>query len=249
MRIFESHAHLDDKKFDNDREKIIEKCRRNGIEYIINIGCNIKTTMDSIGLAKKYDFIYAAAGFHPHDATELDMKFLRKVVVQPEVVAVGEIGLDYYRNLSPKKIQQQAFREQIELAMEIDKPIIIHNRDADEDTLKILREYKPKNVVYHCFSGDVIYAEEVLNEGWYISFTGNITYKNNRLTEVVNMTPLDRFFIETDCPYLTPHPNRGKRNDPTNLRYVIEKIADIKRISPLRAAEFSYQNAKKFFLK
>lgn len=248
MRIFESHAHLDSKDFEKDREQLINNCRKQGIEYIINIGCNKKTITDSIALAKKYDFIYAAAGYHPHDATELDVDFVRKAANNEKVVAIGEIGLDYFRNLSPKKIQQQAFRAQLELATQIDKPIVIHNREADEDTFKILMEYKPKKVVYHCFSGDVIYAEEVLAQGWYISFTGNITYKKSNLPEVVRMTPPDRFFIETDCPYLTPHPHRGKRNDPTNLRYVIEKIADIKRISPLRAAEFSYQNAKKFFL-
>jgi len=248
MKIFETHAHLDNSQFDSDREAVIKSCREKGIEMIINIGCDRQTTLDSIALAKKYEFIYAAAGFHPHDATELDLEFLRIQAKHPKVVAIGEIGLDYYRNLSPQDIQQDAFRKQLQLAVELNKPVVVHNRDANSDTLKILREIKPAKVVYHCFSGDVLYAAEVLSEGWFVSFTGNITYKKSQLPDVVRMIPKDRFFIETDSPYLTPHPHRGKRNDPGYLRYIIEAIADIKGMSPKQVAQQSYENAENFFL-
>ncbi|MCF7918301.1 MAG: TatD family hydrolase [Candidatus Cloacimonetes bacterium] len=248
MKIFETHAHLDHPQFASDRDAVIKSCSQQGIDFIINIGCDKQTTLDSIALAEKYEFVYASAGYHPHDAKEFDLDFLKKQAAHPKIIAIGEIGLDYYRYLSPKAIQQDVFRKQLQLAVELKKPVVVHNREANEDCLQILREFKPEKVVYHCFSGDVFYAREVLMEGWFISFTGNITYKNSNLAEVIRIIPFDRYFVETDCPYLAPHPLRGKRNDPRNLRYIIEKIAEIKGISPKLAAEQSYRNALKFFL-
>jgi TatD DNase family protein len=247
MKIFESHAHLDSKDFDKDRNQVIEKCREAGVEYIINIGCDEITSKKSIDLAAKHDFIYATVGYHPHDADKFDAKKLRSLAKRRKVVAIGEIGLDYYRNLSPKNVQIEAFEEQLKIAIELDLPIVIHDREAHEDTLEILLKYKPRKVVFHCFAGDILMAKKVIEQGWFISFTGTITYKNSKMSEIIKIVPEDKFFIETDCPYLTPIPHRGKRNAPYYLRHVIEKIADIKRITPKRVAEASFENAKNFF--
>ncbi len=247
MKIFETHAHLNFPQFDNDRDLLLKKCFANGIERIINVGVDKKTSEESIKLAQKYKKISASVGFHPHDAKDFDAEFIRKIAVHPEVVAIGEIGLDYYRNLSPKDVQKNALRKQLEIALDLKLPIIIHDRDAHEDIFQILAEYSPKKVVFHCFSGDEIFAEKVLNAGYFISFTGVVTYKKSQLENVVRMIPNNKFFIETDSPYLSPHPKRGKRNSPLNLRYIIEKIADIKRISPNKIAEFSFDNACDFF--
>lgn len=247
MRIFESHAHLDFPQFDKDRDQLIDKCFKSGIEYIINIGVDKKTSSESIKLAEKYDKIYATVGFHPHDAKFYDETFIRNSAVHKKVVAIGEIGLDYYRNLSPKDVQKKVFQKQIELAKEFDLPIIIHDRDAHEDCCQMLAENNVENVVFHCFSGDVNFAEKVLEKGWFISFTGTVTYKNSDMDNIVRIVPMDKFFIETDSPYLAPHPNRGKRNSPLNLQYVIQKIAEIKGVTPKKIAEASYQNAADFF--
>lgn len=247
MKIFESHAHLDFEQFDQDRNTIIQKCKQEGIEHIINVGVNKQTILASIKLAEKYPMIFATAGFHPHDAKEYNKDFLRQKAKHKKVVAVGEIGLDYYRNLSPREIQKEVFADQIELAMEMNLPIIVHDRDAHEDCLEILTKYNPSKVVFHCFSGDAAFADKILQNGWFISFTGTITYKNSKLDDVVRLVPLDRFFIETDSPYLSPVPHRGKRNSPLNLRYVIEKISELRGLPPRKIAETSFQNAYQFF--
>ncbi len=247
MKIFESHTHLDDNMFAGDLENVIKNCRQAGIEKMINISCNARSMFASVQLAEKYDFIYASAGFHPHDATELELELVRKTAFHPKVIAIGEIGLDYFRNLSPQDIQRQAFRQQLALALELDLPVIIHDRDAHEDTLSILEEYHPPKAVFHCFSGDIIMAQKIISAGWFISFTGNITYKNSKLSDIIRMVPEDRYFVETDSPYLTPHPHRGKRNDPTMLRYIIEALADIRHQSPKIIAQQSFDNASSFF--
>jgi len=247
MRIFESHAHLDFPHFDKDRDQLINKCFNSGIEFIINIGVDKKTSSDSIKLAERYEEIYASVGFHPHDAKYYDEMFIRESAAHKKVIAIGEIGLDYYRNLSPKNIQQDVFRKQIKLAQELELPIIVHDRDAHEDCYKILSENKVSKVVFHCFSGDVNFAQKVLEKGWFISFTGTITYKNSKMDDIVRLVPLDKFFIETDSPYLSPHPNRGKRNSPLNLQYIIQQIAEIRGFTPKKIAEASYQNAVGFF--
>jgi len=248
MKIYETHAHLDFSKYDKDREKMFKDSFTAGVEYINNIGVDEKSIIASFKLAEKYPQIYATAGFHPHDAEAYDAELVRKYASHPKCVAIGEIGLDYYRNLSPKKIQKQVFIDQIKIAMEFDLPIVVHDRDAHEDTLEILEEYMPKKVVFHCFAGDELMAQKIVAHGWKISFTGTITYKNSNQHNVVRLCPNDAFFIETDSPYLTPVPFRGKRNDPSKLRYVIEQIADLKRMPPKKIAEYAYSNSVKFFL-
>lgn len=248
MKIYETHAHLDFPKFNKDREILLQKCFQEGIEFINNIGVDEKTIIASIKLAEKYPQIYATVGYHPHDAEAFDADIVRKYAKHKKCVAIGEIGLDYYRNLSPKKVQKEVFAEQIKIAMEFDLPIVVHDRDAHEDTLEILEKFMPPKVVFHCFAGDEIFAEKVIANGWKISFTGTITYKNSAQKNVVRSCPNDSFFIETDSPYLTPVPFRGKRNDPTNLRYIIEQIADLKRIPPKKVAEYAFNNSVKFFL-
>lgn len=248
MKIFETHAHLDLKDFDKDRAGVINRSKDVGVKYLINIGFNKKTSENAIKLAKDYDFIYASVGYHPHDAQDYDNEVVKDLATNDKVIALGEIGLDYYRNLSPTKIQKQVFAQQIEIAKSLNLPIIIHDRDAHEDCYAILREHQAKNVVFHCFSGDVLFAEKLLSEGWKISITGTVTYNNNQsLKDVVRMIPDDCFFVETDSPYLTPVPNRGKRNAPFYLPYVIEEIAKIRMQSPNRIAEITFDNAVKFF--
>ncbi len=247
MEIFETHAHLDLPDFDDDREEIIEGCLESGITRIINIGFNKETSENSVALAEKYPFIYATVGFHPHDATDYDAEAIKELARNKRVVAIGEIGLDYFRNISPRHIQRRVFEEQILLAQEYDLPIVVHNRDSHDDCLEILRETKAKDVLFHCFSGDVIFAEEVLKEGWKMAFGGNITFKKSTLADVIRMVPNDSFFVETDSPYLAPVPHRGERNDPTYLPYIVQKIAEIRGQSPKQIAEITYLNANKFF--
>jgi TatD DNase family protein len=247
MKIFESHAHLDSDAFKKDQSKIIENCFKNDVEYIINIGCDEQSSKDSIALAKKYDQIYASVGYHPHDAQSYNEQVLRKLAKQKKVVAIGEIGLDYFRNYCAHDIQKDVFQQQIALALELKMPMIIHDRDAHEDCFDMLKEQNAKDVVFHCFAGDDLFAEKVLQEGWFISFTGTITYKNSKLHNVIRNIPMTQFFIETDSPYLTPIPHRGKRNNPAMLRHVIDKIAELKRKSPNEIADYSYKNAKQFF--
>ncbi len=248
MKIFETHAHLDLKDFNKDRARVIEQSKKVGVEYLINIGYNKETSENAIKLASEYDFIYASVGYHPHDATEFDSEIVNDLAQKNKVLAIGEIGLDYYRNLSPKKIQKQVFAQQIEIAKKFNLPIIVHDRDAHQDCYDILKEHKAKEVVFHCFSGDVVFAEQVLDEGWKVSITGTVTFKNNQsLRDVVRMLPENSFFIETDSPYLAPVPNRGKRNAPYYLPLIIEEIARIRMEAPNRVAETTFNNAVKFF--
>ncbi len=249
MEIFETHCHLDLKDYNNDRDKLIQNAFNKGVTKIINVGFNAETSNSSIQLAKKYTHIYASVGYHPHDAKSFDETILRDLITKPKVIALGEIGLDYYRDLSPRDIQRQVFAKQLQIAKENNLPVIIHDRDAHEECYQIIKNSGLKNVVFHCFSGDELFAEKVLAEGWHISFTGTVTYKNNALENVVRMVPSDKFFIETDAPYLTPVPHRGQRNNPEYLIYVIQKIADILRKPPKIIAETAYKNAENFFLK
>ncbi len=249
MKIFETHAHLDFEEFDKDRSKLLKDCFNSGVEKIINIGVGKQSSINSIKLAEKYPQIYAAIGFHPSEINDYDEDFLIENLANKKVIAIGEIGLDYYRMHFSKKEQQEIFSKQVDLALKFDKPIIIHDRDAHEDCYKILKDRKAKNVVFHCFSGDENFAEKVLSENWYISFTGVITFKNSKMDNIIRMVPKNKFFIETDSPYLSPTPNRGKRNSPMNLRYIINKIAEVKQVTPKMVADISYDNAENFFLK
>jgi TatD DNase family protein len=248
IRIYETHAHLDFDDYSKDRDKVIQDCFKAGVEKIINIGVDAKSTENGIKLSEKYPQIKATGGYHPSEVDKYDEPRLKELLKHKNIVAVGEIGLDYYRLYKPVEMQKQVFEAQIKLALDMNLPIVIHDRDAHEDTFNILKKYSPKKVVFHCFSGDTKFAEKILNEGWYISLTGVVTYKNNTLEDVIRMLPKDRFFIETDCPYLTPVPHRGKRNSPEYLTYVVQKIADILRKPPNTIAEQTYLNAEGFFL-
>ena len=247
MKIFETHMHLDSQHFDKDREQLIKKCFNSGIEYMINISVDEKSCNASIKLAEKYNQIFAAVGFHPHDVTDYNAKFIRQKAQHQKVVAIGEIGLDYYRNLSPKDVQKKVFEQQIQIAWELELPIIVHDRDAHEDCYEILVRNNAKNVVFHCFSGNEVFAQKLIEKGWFISFTGIVTYKNSNMENTIRLVPEDRFFVETDSPYLSPHPRRGKRNSPLNLQYIIEKISEIRGTTPKKIAELSYNNACNFF--
>ncbi len=248
MNIFETHAHLDFDDYKNDRDQVIKNAFKAGVKNIINIGIDEETSKNSIKLAEKYPEVYASVGYHPSTVEKFDEKVIYQLSKHKKVVAIGEIGLDYYRNYNPKEMQKKAYARQVEIACELKKPIIIHDREAHEDCYDVLNQCKADKVVFHCFSGDAIFAEKVLAKGWYISITGVVTYKNSNLDEVIRVIPKDKLFIETDCPYLTPVPHRGKRNTPEYLPYVVQKIAEILRVPPNMVAEQTYQNAKQFFL-
>lgn len=250
--IWDTHAHLDDRQFELDREEVILRAQASGITNMINIGHTEESSKNAVNIASKYPFIYATVGIHPHDAkdcTKSTWDLLQRLAQNPKVVAWGEIGLDYYRDFSPRDIQQKVFIHQLELANEVGLPIVIHNRDAHGDILQIIKKYPPEaGGVFHSYSGSWEMAKELLAMGFYLSFSGPLTYKNARHTpEVAANVPLDRFVVETDCPYLTPDPNRGKRNEPAYVREVLKKLAELKGIPVEKAAEFSSANAKKLF--
>ncbi len=247
MKLFETHAHLDLPDFDHDRETLIQDCFDKGIEYIINIGFNKETSLNSLDLAKKHLHIFSTVGFHPHDATDFDAELVKRLAREKNVLAIGEIGLDFFRNLSPYTVQREVFLNQALLAVDYDLPIVVHNRDAHQECFKILKQANAKEVVFHCFSGDIIFAQQVLDEGWNISFTGTVTYANSKLDDVIRLMPIDQFMIETDCPYLPPHPHRGQRNSPLLLHLVAEKIAELRGITAEEVAERSFENAHRFF--
>ena len=252
--LFDSHAHLNDERFDEDREELISSLQEKGVDLVVNPGACIKTSIESIELANKYDFIYAAVGVHPHDVGELDdtaIDILRKLATENEkVVAIGEIGLDYYYDNYPREVQKEWFKKQIELANELKLPIIIHDRDAHGDTFEIIKNYKSPEIgcVLHCYSGNVELAREYVKMGCYISLSGTVTFKNNKKTkEVAREIPLDRLLIETDSPYMAPTPHRGKRNDPSLVQFVADTIAIEKGISYEKVCEATKENAKRFF--
>jgi len=248
--LFDTHAHLDDVKFDADREAVIQKIIDSGVGRVVNIGADMESSKMSIQLAEKYDFIYAAVGVHPHDAenmTDDDLLTIEKWAAHPKVVAIGEIGLDYFYDNSPREKQRYWFEKQLFLAEKLDKPVIIHDRDAHGDTLEILGKSKAKGIV-HCFSGSVEMAKQIVDMGFYISFAGPLTYKNSRhAVEVARVMPIDKILIETDCPYLSPDGHRGQRNDSSLVRLVCEKLAEIRGISFEEAAKITYQNAERVY--
>ena len=249
--IFDTHAHYDDKAFDADREALLLECHRSGVGLILDPGCDAKSSRAAIDLAEKLDFVYAAVGIHPEELQSWDedaLSEIRSLVEHPRCVAIGEIGLDYYWDAEHKAEQKLLFRWQIELALELNKPIIVHDREAHGDCLEIVREYPALRGVFHCYSGSAEMAKELLKLGWYLGFDGPVTYKNARKTlEVLEICPLDRILIETDSPYLSPVPMRGKRNDSRNLRYVVGKIAEIKGASQQEIEEVTMENGKALF--
>ena len=251
---FDSHAHFDDERFDEDRESLLMSLQKEkNVDFILNPGVDLERSKKAVALAEQYDFIYAGVGFHPHDVegmTEQDIKELEELAQYKKVVAIGEIGLDYYYDHSPRELQKHWFIKQIELAKRIKKPIIVHDRDAHGDTLRILKETYAEEVggVLHCFAGSVEMAEECNKMGFYIGVGGVVTFKNARkLIEVVEKTPIEWLLIETDAPYLTPEPHRGKRNDSSYLAYVVEKIAQVKGCSIEDVSRITKENVKRLF--
>ena len=251
--IFESHAHYDDEKFNEDRNEVIEALFNEGIWKIINAGANIESSLKSIELAKKYDSFYASVGVHPHDVKDMHQKDIETLLVMAtykKVVAIGEIGLDYYYENSPKEIQKLWFREQISIAKEIQLPIIVHSRDASKDTYDIIKDTKAYEVggVVHCFSGSKETAKKYVDLGMYIGIGGVITFpKANKLKEVVEAIPIENILVETDCPYLSPMPNRGKRNDSRNIKYILEAVGNIKGIAYEEVERITFENGEKLF--
>ena len=248
---FDTHAHYDDDAFDIDREELLYAMPQNGVELIINPGCDAESSAAAIAMAEEYPHVYAAVGFHPEELKKLESNSLEKIAElaqHPRCVAIGEIGLDYYWDDSRKEEQKQLFKAQLELAVSMDKPVIIHDREAHADCMEIVFAYPQLRGVFHCYSGSVEMARELLKRGWYLGFDGPITYKNARKAiEVLEMCPLERILVETDSPYLSPVPCRGKRNDSANLQYIIEKLAEIKGISAVQAANQTLLNGKKLF--
>ena len=250
--LIDTHAHLQMSKYDDDRDAVIARAAEAGVDFIINVGIDLPSCREAVKLAEDHENLYAAVGVHPHDARTLDdntLDALRDLASHPKVVAIGETGLDYYRDLSPRPIQRSAFEKLLSLAEEVDLPVIIHDREAHRDILEILGPYSGRvRGVMHCFSGDRDFADKCIGMGLYISFTGTVTYPNShQLREVAAHVPADRFFVETDCPYLTPQFKRGKRNEPAYVRAVAKKIAEIRRTTFPEIARVTTENAKTFF--
>lgn len=251
--LIDTHAHLNAIQYQEDLEEVIERAQSEGVEIIVVVGFDRETITRAIELADTYEFIYATVGWHPVDAidmTDEDLKWIEELCSHPKVVALGEMGLDYYWDKSPKDIQKEVFRKQIALAKKVKLPIIIHNRDATADIIEILEEEKASEVggIMHCFTGSVEVAKQCMDMNFYISFGGPVTFKNaKKPKEVAAEIPLDRLLIETDCPYLTPHPFRGKRNEPSYVKYVAEQIAELKGVTFEEIAQKTSDNAKRFF--
>ncbi len=250
--LFDSHAHIDDEKFDIDREQVIQRARENGVTGIINVGACMVSSARSIALAEKYESIYAAVGIHPHDAQnalDADYDQLTQWTTLDKVVAIGEIGLDYYYDFSPRDVQRSVFIRQLDVARQTDKPFIIHDRDAHGDVLDILKkEAKGLNGVLHCFSGSLEMAHDVIKMGYYISIAGPVTFKNAaKLPEIVAKIPLERLLVETDSPYLTPQPYRGKRNEPAYVKLVAQQVASLRGMELDDLAKATSANVRNLF--
>ncbi|UFJ40529.1 TatD family hydrolase [Brevibacillus humidisoli] len=251
--LIDTHAHLNAQEFDEDREAVITRAQENGVSTIVNIGFNRETIPTCLELAERYPSIYAVIGWHPQDAkdmTDADLEWIAGLTKHPKVVGMGEMGLDYHWDTSPRDVQAEVFRKQIRLARQLNLPIVIHNRDAHQDVIQILREEKAGEVggIMHCFSGSWETAQQALEMNFYISFGGPLTFKNaKKPKEVAAQVPLDRLLIETDCPYLTPHPYRGKRNESGYVRYVAEEMAKIRGLSYEEMARITTENARNVF--
>lgn len=249
MKLVDTHCHLDNEKFDEDRLEVIERIKEN-LEFCVNIGYDLASSKKSLELAKEYDFIYAVIGVHPIDIAEYSEEIEKELEIlgkNPKVVAIGEIGLDYHWMTEPKEVQQERFKRQLELAERLNKPVVIHTRDAMEDTVNILKEYPNITGVIHCYPGSLETAKQLVDR-FYLGIGGTLTFKNSKkAVEVVKDIPLDRIIIETDCPYLTPEPFRGKRNEPIYVEYVAKKIAEIKEISVEDVTKVTTENAKKLY--
>ena len=249
--FFDSHAHLDDRAFREDRDAIFADLPNHGVGWLMNVGCDLPSSLRSIDLAHRYPFVWAAVGSHPDDAAQVDearIALYRQMCKDERVRAIGEIGLDYHYEDPPREVQLPAFRRQLELAAELDLPVIVHEREAHADGMELIREFPTVTGVFHCYSGAAEMAKELVSRGWYIGFTGVVTFKNARkAVEVAQTVPLDRILIETDCPYMAPEPHRGRRNDSRWVPLVARKIAEIRGL-PLEAVEeATTENAMRLF--
>ena len=252
MPIFDTHAHYDDSRFDGDRDAVLAALPEAGVELVLDPGCDLPSSRAAAALAERYGHVYAAAGIHPENCAgfqDADLAALRQLLAQPKVAAIGEIGLDYYwAENPPRDFQQMVFRKQLALAEELDLPVIVHDREAHGDSLSIIREFPAVTGVFHCFSGSPEMAEELLKRGWYLGFDGPITYKNaRRAPEVAAITPLERMVVETDAPYLSPVPVRGRRNDSRYLPHVIAKLAEWKGVTPEEMTRITCENGRRLF--
>lgn len=252
MILFDTHAHYDSNQFSADREQLLDSMPGQEVALIVNPGCDLESSRKAVEYAQRWPFLYAAVGWHPEDCapyTRESLNELRQLAAQPKVVAIGEIGLDYYwKENPPRELQQQVFRDQMALAGELDLPVIVHDREAHGDSLAIVKEFPGVRGVFHCYSGSVEMARELVELGWMISFTGVLTYSNARkAVEVVQAIPLEHLMIETDAPYMAPVPFRGKRNHSGLVRYTCERLAELKGISPEQAARATWENGRRFF--
>ncbi|NMB25221.1 MAG: TatD family hydrolase [Firmicutes bacterium] len=251
MEIIETHCHLNNEQYANDLPAVIERAQASGVVHLINIGWDVASSEKAIQQAMVYTNMKAAVGIHPHDADTISDQALARLedlAINDVVVAWGEIGLDYYYDNSPREIQREAFRRQMAMAQRLQIPVVIHSRDATEDTLTILREYAPLQGVMHCFSGSWETAKTCIDLGLYIGFAGPITFKNaNRLRAVAARVPLERLVVETDCPYLSPEPLRGRRNEPAYLQHTLAKLAEIKEVDIVEVARVTTDNARTLF--
>ena len=251
MEFFDSHAHYNDEKFEQDRKEIINSTYEEGIKRVICVGYNLEQSKKALDFSKEFHFMYATCGISPNDIEDFEennLKEIEKIGKESKIVAIGEIGLDYYWNKENKEKQKELFVKQIEIANKLEKPIVIHTRDAAIDTIEILKQHPVKKKgIFHCCPLNQELIKEGLKLGYYISFSGNITFKNAKSEPCVSLVPLDKILIETDSPYLSPEPFRGKRNDSRNVKLVAQKIADIKGISLEEVAKITYENASKIY--
>ena len=250
--LFDTHAHMNDEAFAEDREALIAALPEQGVGLVMNPGCDRQSSLDAIALAEKFDHVYAAVGSHPDACDKVDEALIeeyRKLCkLHPKVRAIGEIGLDYHYEDIPRQIQQKAFRMQMELARELNLPVIVHERDAHQDGLAIVDEFPEVKGVFHCYSGSLEMAKELIKRGWYIGFTGVLTFKNaKKAVEVAANIPLDRLVLETDCPYMAPEPFRGKRNDPGKIYRMAEKLAQIRQMPVEEIRRITTENGKRLY--
>ncbi|MDD6187978.1 MAG: TatD family hydrolase [Clostridiales bacterium] len=248
---FDTHAHFDSEKFEADRLDVLSAMPAAGVELILDPGSDLATSRTAAALAEQFDYVYAAAGVHPHEAEDVSdsyMAAIEELCRLPKVKAIGEIGLDYHYDFSPRQTQREVFAAQMALARDLDMPVIIHDREAHEDFLNIMRQFPTVRGVVHCYSGSLEMTRDILKAGWNISFTGSVTFKNNKKAPgILAAMPADRYMIETDSPYMTPVPHRGKRNDSSYLKYIAEFIAGIRWETPEEVAAQTLENGKRFF--
>ena len=250
QNIFDTHAHYDDGRFDADREELLAGLPGKGVVGVVNAASDMATSRSGMALADRYDYFYCAVGVHPHEADGWlaeDLAQLAEWARLPRVVAIGEIGLDYHYDFSPRDVQQRVFEAQLKLALELDMPVVIHDREAHGDTMDLLRRYRPKGIL-HCFSGSAEMAREIVGLGMYVAFGGAVTFKNARKPlEAAAAVPLDRLLVETDCPYMTPEPFRGRRCDSAHIAYTAERLAQVKGLEPQELLDRTCENARRVY--